>query len=220
MRCIPIILLTAISAFAQFDVRNPAYVAATRVKSSGYGTNWVTNTWTFTGAPYALFDQGNSANIGLRTDTAAGNLVAGATANNNNTAEVGLTNGANQTWNTWGVPSAGTVIAVQLVGWQGLLHYATSLTAHTNRIRVINAQSNSVTDATYLIHTNMPTATNAAFVDLATSNTACTVYASNGSASTDVRLWLWWAEKNGTSAKVTQRWDNVKIAMQYYTNSP
>jgi len=219
MRTLTIALcLAAGGASAQLSFTRPFFTAAI-VRSAGtavYTTNYVTNTWSF--AVAELADQGYST-IGL--SVGAGILAFGATGNNINNVEVGLTNNNTHTWQTWGVPSTGTVVGVCLADWYGAIRRTNKLTGIGWRLAVLNAQSNAVHSSTWIYATNpaTPWTTNLdALAQLSTSNAWIDVpYATNQDSSAQMRLQFVLGGTNGSSSVLwTNVFDDIKLGIKYY----
>jgi hypothetical protein len=186
-----------------------------------YTTNYVTNTWTFGVAELA--DQGNNSSIGL--SVAAGTLNIGCTANGNSGLEVGLTNSNTHTWQTWGVPSTGTVVAVGLASWDGAIARTNKLTGIGWRLALLNSTSNAVHTSTWLYTTNpaRPWTTNLAGVAaLSTSNAWIDVNPDDSASDATVRLQFVLGGTNGSSSvNWTNKFDKIMVGIMYYgTASP
>jgi len=207
----------------QAALRGPAWLAAMARGDATvytYTTNYVTNTWSF--AVAELADQANNASIGL--SVGGGILAVGCTVNGTSGIEVGLTNSNTHTWESWGVPSTGTVFAVNLANWSGAIARTNKLTGIGWRLAVLNAQSNAVHSSTWLYETNpaRPWTTNLAGVSaLSVSNAWISVpWASNQASTAEVRLQFVLGGTNGTSSVLwTNKFDDIKVGIAYYTTS-
>lgn len=209
------------AATGMFGLKNPCF-SAVMLGSHGtttYTTNYVTNTWAFTVAELA--DQGNSSSFGLDSGTSVGLLQIGSTANTKSEVEVGLTNSNTHTWQTWGVPTTGTVVGVCLAGWEGAIRRTNKLTGIGWRLAILNVGSNALHSSTWLYETNpaRPWTTNlGAVATLSVSNAWIGVlYSTNQVSTAPVRLQFVIGATNGSSSVLwTNVFDNIKVGIKYY----
>lgn len=181
----------------------------------------VVKTWAFASDAEGLADAGNTANLTFAAETGDGN-PAGSVKLTTGTKGQTLTEFARrattgETWETWGVPSGGTVTAVQVTAWSERLVANTKLSSHSLKARVIGSGGTTVHSVGDALDAALGTTTDATW-QAGTAGSSRAVDAGSQASTTDVRLELEYTvttSGGGGSANVDQRFDQIALTITY-----